>query len=102
MTDASFAAADMLSKSNSTRTKNLIRFANHMLRQHVAQSMCPSPDQDVNLCKRLLKDNFTFNEFGHIFWGAPKPVSILTDIKAKLYPVPCGVLVTMSFDSTSS
>ena len=32
--------------------------------------------------KKLLAIHFPFKEFGHITWGAPKPVIILTDNKA--------------------
>ena len=32
--------------------------------------------------KEFLAIYFAFKEFGHIFWGAPKPVIILTDNKA--------------------
>ena len=32
--------------------------------------------------KEFLAIYFAFKEFGHIFWGAPKPVSIFTDSKA--------------------
>ena len=32
--------------------------------------------------KKFLAIYFTFKEFGHIFWGAPKPVIILKDNKA--------------------
>ena len=52
--------------------------------------------------KEFLAIYFAFKEFGHIFWGAPKPVIILTDNKAvtrvserKLYVQPCGTRSTM-------
>ena len=32
--------------------------------------------------KEFLAISFAFKEFGHTFWGAPKPVIILTDHKA--------------------
>ena len=59
--------------------------------------------------KEFLAIFFAFYEFGHIFWGAPKLVTIVTDNKAvtqffrqKMNPQPCGTHVTMSKSSTSS
>ena len=31
--------------------------------------------------KEFLAIYYAFKEFGHIFWGAPKPITILTDNK---------------------
>ena len=39
--------------------------------------------QNVNICQRFLSDLLRpFKKFGHIFWGAPKPITILTDNKS--------------------
>ena len=40
------------------------------------------PIENVHLCKEFLAIFFAFKEFGHIFWGTPKPVIILTDNKS--------------------
>ena len=37
--------------------------------------------------KKFLAIYFAFKEFGHIFWGAPKPVIIFTDNKAVLQEI---------------
>ena len=37
--------------------------------------------------KKFLAIYFAFKEFGHIFWGAPKPVIILTENKAVLQEI---------------
>ena len=51
---------------------------------------------------------FAFEEFGHIFWGTPKPLIILIDkkmvtrfFKLKLFHPPCGTLVNTLSSSIS-
>ena len=58
--------------------------------------------------KEFLATYFAFKEIGQVFWGAPKPVNILTYNKAvtrffqKLYLQPCGTHVIMSSNSILS
>ena len=60
--------------------------------------------------KECLAIYCAFKDFGHLFWGAPKPVIILTDNQAvtrflpkrKSYPQPCEMLATMSYFSILS
>ena len=58
--------------------------------------------------KEFLAKHFVFKEFGHIFWGTPKPVIILTDNKSvtrffqtKIIPPPlwnaCDFVIQFNF-----
>ena len=48
----------------------------------MVQKPSPQPRKKVQLFKEFLAIDFAFREIGQNFWGAPKPVIILTDNKA--------------------
>ena len=82
MTDASFTAAgyavliedDPLEKYTSTR-KAYAPVA------YGSKTFSPAQLKMSIYTKEFLAIFFAFKEFGHIFWGTPKPVIILTDNK---------------------
>ena len=109
MTDASFSAAgyavliedDPLEKYTSTRKA----FASVA---YGSKTFSPAQLKMSIYAEELLALFFAFKEFGHIFWGTPKPVIIPTDNKSvtrffqtKIIPPTLGTLVTMSFSSIS-
>ena len=63
----------------------------------------PAQNKMSIYAKEFFAIYFAFKEFGHIFWGAPKPVVILTDNETvtqffqtkKNNPQPCGTRVIM-------
>ena len=83
MTDASFSAAgyavlvedDPMEKYTSTR-KAFAPVA------YGSKTFSPAQLKMSIYAKEFLAIFFAFNEFGHIFWGTPKPVIILTDNKS--------------------
>ena len=83
MTDASFSAAgyavliedDPLEKYTSTR-KAYAPVA------YGSKTFSPTQLKMSIYAKDFLAIFFAFKEFGHIFWGTPKPVIILTDNKS--------------------
>ena len=83
MTDASFSAAgyavliedDPLEKYTSTR-KAFAPVA------YGSKTFSPTQLKMSIYAKEFLAIFFAFKEFGHIFWGTPKPVIILTDNKS--------------------
>ena len=83
MTDASFTAAgyadliedDPLEKYTSTR-KAYAPVA------YGSKTFSPAQLKMSIYAKEFLAIFFAFKEFGHIFWGTPKPVIILTDNKS--------------------
>ena len=83
MTDASFSAAgyavliedDPLEKYTSTR-KTFAPVA------YGSKTFSPTQLKLSIYAKEFLAIFFAFKAFGHIFWGAPKPVIILTDNKS--------------------
>ena len=83
MTDASFGAAgyavliedDPIQKFTSLR-KSYAPVA------YGSKTFTPAQIKMSIFAKEFLATYFAFKEFGHIFWGAPKPVIILTDNKA--------------------
>ena len=83
MTDASFSAAgyavliedDPLEKYTSTR-KAFAPVA------YGSKTFSPTQLKMSIYAKEFLAKFFAFKEFGHIFWGTPKPVIILTDNKS--------------------
>ena len=83
MTDASFPAAgyavliqdDPMEKYNSTR-KAFAPVA------YGSKTFSPAQLKMSLYAKEFLAIFFAFKEFGHIFWGTPTPVIILTDNKS--------------------
>ena len=83
MTDASFSAAgyavliedDPMEKYTSTR-KAFAPVA------YGSKTFSPTQLKMSIYAKEFLAIFFAFKEFGHIFWGTPKPVIILTDNKS--------------------
>ena len=83
MTDVSFASAgytvliedDRLEKYTSTRKA----FAPVT---YGTETFNPTRFKISDYSKEFLAIYFAFKEFGHIFWGTPKPVIILTDNKS--------------------
>ena len=83
MTDASFSAAgyavlienDQLEKYSSTR-KAFAPVA------YGSKTFIPAQLKMSIYAEEFLAIFFAFKEFGHIFWGTPKPVIILTDNKS--------------------
>ena len=83
MTDASFSAAgyavliedDPMEKYTSTR-KAFAPVA------YGSKTFSPAQLKMSIYAKEFLAIFFAFKEFGHIFWGTPKPVIILTDNKS--------------------
>ena len=83
MTDASFSAAgyavliehDPMEKYSSTR-KAFAPVA------YGSKTFSPAQLKMSIYAKEFLAIFFAFKEFGHIFWGTPKPVIILTDNKS--------------------
>ena len=83
MTDASFSAAgyavliedDPLEKYTSTR-KAFAPVA------YGSKTFSPTQLKMSIYAKEFLANFFAFKEFGHVFWGTPKPVIILTDNKS--------------------
>ena len=109
MTDASFSAAgyavliedDQMEKYSSMR-KSFAPVA------YGSKTFSPAQLKMSIYAKEFLAIFFAFKEFGHIFWGTPKSVIILTDnkwsfvfSKLKLFHQHCGTLVTMLCSSTS-
>ena len=83
MTDASFGAAgyavlieDDPSQSFTSLRKSYAPVA------YGPKTFTPAQIKMLTYAKEFLAIYFAFKEFGHIFWGAPKPVIILTDNKA--------------------
>ena len=82
MTDASFGAAgyavqieDHPNQKFSSLRKSYAPVA------HGSKTFTPAQIKMSIYAKELVAIYFAFKEFGHIFWGAPKPVIILTDNK---------------------
>ena len=78
MTDASFGAAGyaLLIEDDPSIRKSYAPVA------FGSKPFTPAQIKMSIYAKEFLAIYFTFKEFGHIFWGAPKPVIILTDNKA--------------------
>ena len=82
MTDASFGAAgyavlieDDPNQKFSSHRKSYAPVA------YGSKTFTPAQVKMSIYAKKFLAIYFAFKEFGHIFWGAPKPVIILTDKK---------------------
>ena len=83
MTDASFSAAgysvfieDDQSEKYTSVQKSVAPVA------YGSKDFSPAQLKVSTYAKDFLAIFFAFKEFGHIFWGTPKPVIILTDNKS--------------------
>ena len=103
MTDASFGAAGyaVLIEDDPNQKFTSLR-KSYAPVAYGSKSFTPAQIKMSIYAKEFLAIYFAFKEFGHIFWGAPKPVIILTDNKAvtrffqtKIIPQPCGMHVIM-------
>ena len=109
MTDASFSAAvygvliedDPLKNYTSTR-KTLAPVA------YGSKTFSPTQLKMSIYAKEFLATFFAFKEIGHLFWGIPKPVIILTDNKSvtsffrtKIFPptlwIVCDYVIQFNF-----
>ena len=103
MTDASFGAAGyaVLIEDDPSQKFTSLR-KSYAPVAYGSKTFTPAQIKMSIYAKEFLAIYFAFKEFGHIFWGAPKPVIILTDNKAvtqffqtKKNLQPCGTRVTM-------
>ena len=83
MTDASFGAAGyaVLIEDDPNQKFTSLR-KSYAPVAYGSKSFTPEQIKMSIYAKEFLAIYFAFTEFGHIFWGAPKPVIILTDNKA--------------------
>ena len=83
MTDASFGAAGyaVLIEDDPSQKFTSIR-KSYAPVAYGSKTFTPAQIKMSIYAKEFLAIYFAFKEFGHIFWGAPKPVIILTDNKA--------------------
>ena len=83
MTDASFGAAGyaVLLEDDPSQKFTSIR-KSYAPVTYGSKTFTPAQIKMSICAKEFLANNFSSEEFGHIFWGAPKPVIILTDNKA--------------------
>ena len=83
MADASFGAAGyaVLIEDDPSQKFTSLR-KSYAPVAYGSETFTPAQIQMSIYAKEFLAIYFAFKEFGHIFWGAPKPVIILTDNKA--------------------
>ena len=83
MTDASFGAAGyaVLIEDDPNQKFTSLR-KSYAPVAYGSKTFNPAQIKMSIYAKELLAIYFAFKEFGHIFWGAPKPFIILTDNKA--------------------
>ena len=83
MTDASFGAAGyaVLIEDDPNQKFTSLR-KSYAPEAYESKTFTPAQIKMSIYAKEFLAIYFAFKEFGHIFWGAPKPVIILTDNKA--------------------
>ena len=83
MTDASFGGAGyaVLIEDDPNQKFTSLRKSYAPL-AYGSKTFTPAQIKMSIYAKEFLAIYFAFKEFGHIFWGAPKPVIILTDNKA--------------------
>ena len=109
MTDASFAAAGyaILIEDDPSQKYTSLR-KSYAPVAYGWKTFTPTQIKMSIYAKEFLAIYFAFKDFGHIFWGAPKPVIILTDNKAvtrffqtKIVPSPlwnaCDYVTQFSF-----
>ena len=82
MTDASFGAAGyaVLIEDHPNQKLSSLR-KSYAPVAYGSKTFTPAQIKMSIYAKELVAIYFAFKEFGHIFWGAPKPVIILTDNK---------------------
>ena len=83
MTDASFSAAGyavLIKGDPSQKITSIRKFYAPVA--YSSNTFTPAQMKMSIYAKEFLGIYFAFKELGHIFWGAPKPVIILTDKKA--------------------
>ena len=82
MTDSSFGAAGyaMLIEDDPNQKFTSIR-KSYAPVAYGSKTFTPAQLKRSIYAKEFLAICFAFKEFGHVFWGAPKPVFILTDKK---------------------
>ena len=82
MTDASFGAAGYAASIEDDSNQKLSSLRkSYVPVAHGSKTFTPAQIKMSIHAKEFLAIYFAFKEFGHIFWGAPKPVIILTDNK---------------------
>ena len=83
MTDASFDAAGYAVLIEDDPNQNFTSLRkSYAPVAYGSKTFTPAQIKMSIYAKEFLAIYFAFKEFGHIFWGAPKPVIILTDNKA--------------------
>ena len=109
MTDASFTAASyaILTEDNPNQ-KYTSDKKSYAPIAYGSKTFTPSQLKMSIYAKEFLAICYAFNEFGHIFWGTPQPVTILTDNKSvtrffqtKIIPPPlwnaCDFVIQFNF-----
>ena len=83
MTDASFTAAGyaILTEDDPNQKFTSVKKSYAPI-AYGSKTFIPSQLKMSIYAKEFLAIYFAFKEFGHIFWGTPKPVIILTDNKS--------------------
>ena len=109
MTDASFTAAGyaILTEDDPNQKFTSVKKSYAPI-AYGSKTFIPSQLKMSIYAKEFLAIYFAFKEFGHIFWGTPKPVIILTDNKSvtkffqtKIIPPPlwnaCDFVIQFNF-----
>ena len=109
MTDASFTAAGyaILTEDDPNQKYTSVK-KSYATIVHGSKTFFPSQLKVSIYAKEFLAIYYAFKEFGHIFWGTPKPVIILTDNKSvtrffqtKIIPPPiwnaCDFVIEFNF-----
>ena len=83
MTDSSFTAAGyaILTEDDPNQKFSSVK-KSYALIAYGSKTFTPSQLKMSIYAKEFLAIYYAFKEFGHIFWGAPKPITILTDNKS--------------------
>ena len=109
MTDASFTAAGYaILTEDDPNQKNTSLKKSYAPIAYGSKTFTPSQLKMSIYAKEFLAIYYDFKEFGHIFWGTPKPVFILTDNKSvtrffqtKIIPPPlwnaCDFVIQFNF-----
>ena len=109
MTDASFTAAGYAILTEDDPNQNYTSLKkSYAPIAYGSKTFTPSQLKMSIYAKEFLAIYYAFKEFGHIFWGTPKPVIILTDNKSvtrffqtKIIPPPlwnaCDFVIQFNF-----
>ena len=83
MTDASFTAAGyaILTEDDPNQKDSSVKKSYAPI-AYGSKTFTPSQLKMYIYAKQFLAIYYAFKDFGHIFWGAPKPITILTDNKS--------------------